>query len=322
MSQSPDQAIAGSEGIEHIELDAGGFHFHALSALPKEGPATEAPLILCLHGFPDCPVTFVHQMHAFTRAGYRVVAPYQRGYHPDTLSSENRYQTIELSQDALNIIDALGYQQAVVFGHDWGSPIASGTAVLAPEKVSALITAAVPYGNKLGEMFLTDPDQQRRSWYMFFFQTALAEMAVAHNDMAFIRRLWQDWSPGWNFPEEQFRPVLDTLGQPGVLGAALNYYRCSLNPDYQHADATALQARMGETLSTPTLHLHGGLDGCIGVESTENMASYFSGPFEMELLPNAGHFLHQEDPEFVNRRILEFLTTHGPQGISATPSAR
>ena len=267
----------------NLTVDAGDFTFHCLS----EG---DGPLVLCLHGFPDYPGTFTHQLKAFAAAGYRAVAPWQRGYHPDTLSTENRYQTIELAQDALNIIDALGYSEAVVFGHDWGSSIASGTAVLAPEKVRALITAAVPYGGKLGEALLTDPEQQRRSWYMFFFQTALAEPAVAHNNMAFIRRLWQDWSPSWNFSEADIQGTLDTLAQPGVLNAALTYYRCALDAAYQHDDVASLQARMGEVISVPTLHLHGGQDGCIGESTTAGMAEFFNGPFELELMAHAGHF--------------------------------
>ena len=291
------------EPVQEIEVTAGEYRFHCLTA-------GEGPLALCLHGFPDYPGSFKGLLHALADAGYRAVAPYQRGYHPDTLSTDNRYQTIELAQDALNLIDALGCDNAVVIGHDWGSSIASGCAVLAPGKVRALITAAVPYGSKLGEAFLTDPEQQRRSWYMFFFQTALAEMAVSYDNMAFIRRLWQDWSPGWDFSDEQFQGVLDTLGQPGVLAAALAYYRCALNPDYQHADVAELQGRMGETISVPTLHLHGGKDGCIGASTTEGMASNFSGPFELELLPHVGHFLHLEDPLFVHGRILEFLATH------------
>jgi len=290
-------------GKELVTLEAGGFRFHCLS----EGTG---PLVLCLHGFPDYPGTFAEQMTAFANSGYRVVAPWQRGYHPDTLSPDNRYQTIELAQDALNLIDALGYDEAVVFGHDWGASIASGAALLGPGKVRALITAAVPYGGKLTEMLLIDPDQQRRSWYMFFFQTQLAEMAVSHNDLAFIRRLWQDWSPGWNYSEQQIAPVLDTLSQPGVLAAAITYYRCALDPQYQHDDVAASQARMGEVLATPTLHLHGGLDGCISADSTAGMAAHFSGPFELELLPHAGHFLHQEDADGVTTRVLEFLAVH------------
>ena len=134
--------------------------------------------------------------------------------------------------------------------------------------------------------------------------------------MAFIRRLWQDWSPGWKFPESQLQLTLDTLAQPGVLNAALCYYRCALDPDYQHNDVAALQGRVGEELSTPTLHLHGGIDGCIGIRATENMANHFSGPFELELMPHAGHFLHQEDSPFVNARVLEFLDRHAGRSTS------
>jgi len=301
--QTPTQAVA--PAYEHIEVSAGEYQFHALS----QG---DGPLALCLHGFPDYPGSFASLLGALAGAGYRAVAPYQRGYHPDTLSKDNRYQTIELAQDALNLIDALGYESAVVIGHDWGSSIASGTAVLAPAKVRALITAAVPYGAKLGEALLTDPEQQRRSWYMFFFQTELAEMAVSYDNMAFIRRLWQDWSPGWNFDETAIQGVFDTLAQPGVLNAALTYYRCALNPAYQHPDSAASQARMGETISAPALYLHGSKDGCIGASTTEGIANHFGGPFELELLPHVGHFLHLEDPDYVQQRILEFLATYAP----------
>jgi len=286
-----------------IEVTAGMYRFHCLS----EG---EGPLVLCLHGFPDYPGSFAGLLSALAGAGYRAVAPYQRGYHPDTLSADNRYQTIELAQDALNLIAALGYENAAVIGHDWGASIASGAALLAPEKVRVLITAAVPYGSKLPEALLIDPEQQRRSWYMFFFQTALAEMAVSYDNMAFIRRLWQDWSPDWNFSEEQFQEVANTLAQPGVLAAALTYYRCALNPDYQHSDIASQQARMGEVISVPSLHMHGCKDGCIGTSTTEGMASNFSGPFELELMPQAGHFLHLEDPDFVHKRVLDFLALH------------
>jgi len=106
--------------MNKIELNAGDYHFHALNQEPDEKPADgQPPLMLCLHGFPDCPQTFAHQMAAFSKAGYRVVAPFQRGYHPDTLSADNRYQTIEMAQDALNLIDALGYREAVAFRHHW-----------------------------------------------------------------------------------------------------------------------------------------------------------------------------------------------------------
>ncbi len=287
-----------------ISLTANGFKFHCLTA-------GEGPLVLCLHGFPDYPGTFEGAMDSLAAAGFRVVAPYLRGYHPDTLSTENSYQTVALAEDALHLIDALGYDAASIYGHDWGAAIAAAAAVLGPEKVTALVTSAVPYGSQLFTAIATDPEQQRRSWYMFFFQTAFAEMAVAANELAFIRRLWQDWSPGWDFSEADIQGALATLAQPGVLAAAITYYRCTLDSNYQKPQYAANLARIGEPIAAPTLHLHGGNDGCIGVDTTRGMAQYFGSHFELEVFNHCGHFLHLEDPSRVNARLAEFLTAHG-----------
>lgn len=266
--------------------------------------------MLCLHGFPDQPVTFASQMDALADAGFHAVAPFMRGYHIDMLSPDDSYQTAALAKEAIELIDALGYSEATIFGHDWGAAVAALSAVVAPEKVTGLITAAVPYGNKLGESFITDPAQQRRSWYMFFFQSALAETAVAFDELAFIRRLWQDWSPSWGFTDADIDPVLDTLSEPAVLNAALTYYRCALNPDYHKAAHAELQGRAGEPIKVPSLHLHGGEDGCIGVDMTAGMGQFFAAEFELEILPNCGHFLHREDPHTVNERVLQFVRRH------------
>ena len=272
--------------------------------------AGRGPLVLCLHGFPDHPSTFTSQLNALAAAGFHAVAPYMRGYHPDMLSPDDTYQTAALAEDAIELIEGLGYDEAVVFGHDWGAAVAALTTVFAPQKVRALITAAVPYGNKLGEAFITNPTQQRLSWYMFFFQSPLAEMAVAHNDLTFIRRLWQDWSPSWDFADDDIQPVLETLRDPQVLNAALTYYRCALNPDYQKAAFAERQARGGEPIKVPSLHLHGGEDGCIGVDMTAGMAQFYEAAFELEILPHCGHFLHREDAAAVNERLLQFLKRH------------
>lgn len=285
------------------QLDIKGRTVHGLEA-------GEGPLVLCLHGFPDQPVTFARQLDALANAGFHAVAPYMRGYHPDMLSPDDSYQTAALAREAIELIAGLGYREATVFGHDWGAAVAALSAVLAPETVTALVTAAVPYGNKLGESFITDPAQQRRSWYMFFFQSPLAEMAVAYDELAFIRRLWNDWSPTWDFTDEDIAPVLETLQDPAVLKAALTYYRCALNPDFQKAAHAELQGRAGELIKVPSLHLHGGEDGCIGVDMTAGMGAFFAAEFELEILPDCGHFLHREDPQTVNERLLQFLKRH------------
>jgi len=156
----------------------------------------EGPLALCLHGFPDTAHSFRHQMPALAAAGFHAVAPFMRGYAPSEPAPDGRYDSAALSEDALALIDALGYKDAIIFGHDWGAVAAYGAAAAAPDRVSKLVTAAVPYGTKFFEALVINYAQQRRSWYMFFFQTAIAEAAVAFNDFAFLDKLWADWSPG------------------------------------------------------------------------------------------------------------------------------
>ena len=195
--------------------------------------AGDGPLVLCLHGFPDTAYCFRHQLPALAAAGFRAVAPFMRGYAPTAIPADGRYQSAVLAQDAVELIGALGYSSAVILGHDWGAIAGYGAAMLAPEKVVKLVTIAVPHGPSLLNAFLSSYDQQRRSWYMFFFQTPFADAAVAFDDFRFLERLWQDWSPGWRYTAGDLEALKTSFRAPGVLEAALGYYRCTLNPANQ-----------------------------------------------------------------------------------------
>ncbi len=266
------------------------------------------PLVLCLHGFPDHARSFRHQLPALAAAGFRAVAPYLRGYSPTEIPADGRYQSAVLAQDAVGLIAALGYSTAVIVGHDWGAVAAYGAAVLAPERVSKLVTIAVPHGPAIFDAFATNYDQQRRSWYMFFFQTPLADVAVAHNDFKFLERLWQDWSPGWTWPAAEMEALKATFRVPGVLQAALGYYRCTLNPANQDPALADLQASLGTApISVPALMVHGARDGCLGVELLTGMEALFTKGLRKLVVPTAGHFVHQEQPDTVNQEITAFL---------------
>jgi pimeloyl-ACP methyl ester carboxylesterase len=283
------------------EVRANGLRFATLEA-------GDGPLVLCLHGFPDHARSFRHQLPALAAAGFRAVAPFMRGYAPSDVPADGPYQSAVLGQDAAAMVEALGYRRAAVVGHDWGAVAAYGAAILAPERVARLVTAAVPHGPALPTAFLTNYEQQRRSWYMFFFQTPLAEMAVAHDDFRFLERLWADWSPGWRWPAEEMAALKETFRQPGVLPAALGYYRQTLDPLRQRPELAEAQGRVQmEAVTMPTLYVHGARDGCIGVELVEGMGALFPAGLETLIVADAGHFVHQERPDAVNAKLLEFL---------------
>lgn len=270
--------------------------------------AGAGPLALCLHGFPDHARSFRHQLDALAAAGYRAVAPFMRGYAPTSPAPDGNYQPASLALDVVALLDALGEGPAVVFGHDWGAVAAYGAAVLAPEKISRLVTAAVPHGPSFFQALLSNYDQQRRSWYMFFFQQPLAELAVSSGDFAFLERLWADWSPNWGWEPEEMASLKATFGQAGVLEAALGYYRCSFNPSLQSPALADVQQRIASApIDVPALMFHGADDGCIGAELLEGMDALFPRGLRVEVVRGAGHFVHQEKPEVVNPLLLSFL---------------
>lgn len=289
------------DDVKEIRVAANGIDFVAY----EQG---EGQLALCLHGFPDHARSFRHQMAPLAEAGYRVVVPFMRGYAPTSPAPDGNYQTASLARDAAALIDALGSEKAVVFGHDWGGIAAYGAALIAPDKIEKLVAAAVPYGPSFITQFLGSYAQLKRSWYMYFFQTPTADGTVANDDFAFIRNLWLDWSPGWEFPEEEMDALRVTFAKPGVLEAALAYYRFMFNPALQDpALADEQNMQQFAPITVPTLYLHGLKDGCIGPELASGMEAVFPAGLKTVMIDGAGHFLHQDRPDLVNRAVLEFL---------------
>jgi pimeloyl-ACP methyl ester carboxylesterase len=303
-SARPTAARPGELAMDDFKtgsVRANGLDFHYLEA-------GEGPLVLCLHGFPDHARSFRFQLPALAAAGFRAVAPYMRGYAPTDVP-DGPYQSAALAKDAVSLIDALSPKvPAFVFGHDWGAIAAYGAAIVAPNRVKKIATAAVPHGPQLMEAILTSYAQMRRSFYIFMFQLPTAERSVSHNNFEFLDRLWADWSPGWTLPSAEMAALKATFQKPGVLSAALAYYRATFNPALQWPELAELQGRMMmEPIQVPGLVFHGQKDGCIGVETLEGMETVFPKGLAKMVIPDAGHFLHQEKPEAVNEPLLAFL---------------
>ncbi len=291
---------AGIEGAEPIEV-----------AYLEDGPA-DGPLAVCLHGFPDHAPGWAGLLEDLAAAGFHAVAPWMRGYAPTAVPADGLYQTAALSLDALALADALAPadRPAVLVGHDWGAIGAYGAVVHRPDRFRRLVAMSVPHRASLAARLLTSPAQLKRSWYMFFFQLPLAEMAVAANDYALIDRLWADWSPGFEPPPEYTRALKETLASPGSLEAALGYYRCLWDPARHDPRLAAVEAAASGWVPVPTLYLHGADDGCVGADmvDADGLKALFPAGLDVDVLPGLGHFLHLEDPAGVSRRIVAFLT--------------
>jgi len=290
---------------EPAHVTVNGIDFAYLEAGPSDGP-----LALCLHGFPDHAPTWEPLMADLAAAGHHAVAPWMRGYSPTALAPDGNYQVASLALDAIGIADALaGDAGAVLIGHDWGA-IASYTAVgHRPDRFRRLVTLAVPHTAALGAVFLS-PVQLQRSFYMFVFQTPLAEMVVPNDDFAFIDYLWSYWSPGYTPDPAFMRGLKDTLAAPGSTEAAIGYYRAMLGTTPPDPALAEVSAAGNGPMPVPTLYLHGQDDGCMGVELADRalLDALLPEGSDVQIVPASGHFLHLEQPADVNARILDFLT--------------
>lgn len=290
-------------GISQGTVDANGVTFAYLAAGDPAGP-----LALCLHGFPDSAWTWRHLLPFLASNGYRVVAPWMRGYAPTTVPPDGRYQSAVLGLDAAALHRALGGdERAVLIGHDWGA-LAGYATVHTGTSWRRLVTLAVPPPATITNSFFSY-DQLRRSWYMFLFQHPLAEMAVPLDDLAFIDRLWAEWSPGYDASDD-LPKVKEALRDPANLAAAIGYYRATLSgtgldpsPEVQ-----AVQEASAGPPPVPTLYLHGRTDGCMGVDLAVEAGQHLTAPgSRVEVVDDAGHFLHLERPDVVHDLIADFL---------------
>ena len=288
--------------MEPISLHANGLTFSALA----EGAG---PVALCLHGFPDHRRSYRFQLPALAAAGYRAIAPSLRGYEPSSQPADGDYHIVRMAEDVVAQVNALGADPVHLIGHDWGAVIGYAAAALAPDRFHSLTTLAIPHPGRMQREGLRElPSQLRNSWYMMFFQIrGIADYVLERNDWAFIERLWRDWSPGWELPEEELRIVKRAFAEPGVKKAALAYYRSAFG--FFSDAARETNRLLGGEILVPTLALTGALDGCMDtrLHDIAMRDEDFPAGVETVRIDGAGHFLHQEKPDEVNRVLLDWL---------------
>jgi pimeloyl-ACP methyl ester carboxylesterase len=293
-----------------MRYDAAGINFEALTW----GPQDEGPLALCLHGYPDSAWTWRHLGPYLGERGWRVVAPFMRGYGPTDLAPDGRYQVGALVRDVTEAHAALGGdERAVLIGHDWGGIAAYAAASYAPSLFRRVVVLAIPpVADTLGLLrkpawvaanLPTVARQLRSSWYIFFQQLpAISERSLDR----LIPRLWADWSPGYDAAED-IAHVFAALDSPARRTAALRYYRALIQPWYRSRTYAPEQRHMFGLPSVPTLYMHGATDGCLRPALFDRAIRVLPTGSETDLVDRAGHFLQLERPDYVNERIASFI---------------
>ena len=286
---------------EEVQVGARGMTFSALAWGPRDGP-----LALCLHGYPDTAHTWRHLGPYLAERGWRVVAPFTRGYGPTDLAPDGDYSLGALARDAVALHDALGGDdRAVLVGHDWGAETAHVIA-RSGGPFRRHVALAVPPDAALAAA-LRDPRlaarQLRHSWYMFFqLVPGVSERSLDR----VIPKLWRDWSPGYD-GREDVRLVLSSLNGPGRRTAALRYYRATIPRALEQVRRNAAGGAEGRPRA-PLLFLYGDRDGCLLPEVSARARDVLRPPGEVRCVPGSGHFLHLERPDVVNPMIGAFIS--------------
>ncbi len=295
--------------VRHRQMDVGGIELHVAEC-------GAGPLVVCCHGFPELWYSWRHQLRALAAAGYRVVAPDQRGYgrsgRPEAVED---YDIVHLGGDILGLLDALGEERAVVVGHDWGAIVAWHLAQVAPERLAGMAALSVPFWPRpprpqtemLEEMF------QGRFFYMLHFQTpGVADEQLNADPGASLRFILRRVSadafdgtaeappvPGW-LTDEDFAVYETEFRRTGFTGG-LNWYR-NLDRNWELTAETAERK-----IELPVAYVVGERDPVLSFIPAEPMAEWVPGLREHVVLPGVGHWTQQQGPAETNEALLRFL---------------
>ena len=290
-----------------LDVTAPAVQLRALVWGPEDGPVA-----LCLHGFPDTAYSWRKIAPVLTEAGWKVVAPFLRGYVPSSIPSDGSYHVGALMDDALRLLDAAGCTGGdVLIGHDWGALTACGLAAMPDSPFTrSVIMSVPPYASfrPLGEvpdrarLAVQVPHQLLRSWYMMYFQLPwLPERSATW----LVPRLWRRWSPGYNAAAD-IRHVDAAIGAPRRWKAALAYYRTMFGRSSPPVGYAQLHQYWLSPPALPTLYLHGADDGCVSPDYAHWVRRILPAGSAVSVVERAGHFLQLEQPDSVGDKILEF----------------
>jgi len=265
-------------GFNWKKIPANGFVFETLTAGPADGP-----VVILLHGFPEFADAWVQVMKPFVAAGYRCIAIQQRGYSDDARPERvEDYQIDLLVGDVLAIADAVSAKRFHLVGHDWGGVVAW---VLAARHSARLLTVTVlstPHVDAFLEAIKVDPEQRKKSWYvgLFRFPFHVAEFLILRDNGKLLKSSYRG-----QLTEEQLECNVLRFSKPGVLTAALNWYRALQNT-----------LRVGIIHDVPVLFIWGTADQALGRTAAVKTADFVSSKYKFVPLEDFSHWLLEQAP--------------------------
>ncbi len=282
---------------ETTYIETNGIKLHVVMAGPKAGQP-----VLLLHGFPEFWYGWRKQIPALAKAGYRVIVPDQRGYNlSDKPKGIKAYSLDKLAADILGLIDALGYDKVNLIGHDWGAVVAWAVAIWHPERLHKLGILNVPHpAVMVNYLRRGDPEQLRRSWYIFAFQVPwLPEYYLRKNDWRNSDRILRGSSKRRSFTRGDVPEYKKAWSQPGAMTAMLNWYRAAV----RYLPKLLKDGRV----KVPTQIIWGMRDVALSHRMARPSIDYCDEG-SLVLFEEATHWVQHDEAEAVNQLLLQFLS--------------
>jgi pimeloyl-ACP methyl ester carboxylesterase len=287
-------------------IDAGMLNVGFAEAGPADGR-----VVLLLHGWPYDIHTYVDVAPLLAAQGYRVIIPYLRGYGTTRFLRENTVrngQPSVVAVDAVALMDALGIEQAVLAGCDWGARTADIVAALWPERCKALVSVSgYLIGSQEANRMPLPPEAELQWWYQYYFATERGRAGYEKYRHEFAKLIWRLASPKWNFDDATFDRSAASFDNPDHVEIVIHNYRWRLGlaegePDY---DVLEKQLAEGPVITVPTITLEGDANGAFHPDPSA-YATKFSGRYSHRTIQGGiGHNLPQEAPEAFAQAVID-----------------
>jgi pimeloyl-ACP methyl ester carboxylesterase len=274
------------------------------------------PVIL-LHGFPDDVRAYDAVVPPLLKAGYRALVPYLRGYGPTSFrdaSAPRMAEQAAIGQDVIDFADALKLPRFALAGYDWGGRAAAIAAALHPRRVrAAVLVAGYTIQNTIAPSRPSSPAAEHRIWYQYYFNTERGRAGLQANRRDICRYLWQQWSPGWKFTDEEFNRTAPSFDNPDFVDVVIHSYRHRIGnaPGEPRFKDVELALAKRPRIEAPSITLYGADDGIVRPSSEVPPAerAVFTRLVARRVVPGVGHFMPRERPDEVSAALLELLSS-------------